>query len=75
MQNTRYAHFQGKPHNLYFSPNIIRVIKLRMRWAVHVTRMGEKRGNTRFWWRNLKETDHLEGKKGRESEDNIKISL
>jgi hypothetical protein len=31
-------------HNLYSLPSIIRIIKSRrMRWAVHVARMGEKR--------------------------------
>jgi hypothetical protein len=31
-------------HNLYSSPSIIRIIKLRrMRWAEHVARMREKR--------------------------------
>ena len=33
-----------KLNNLYSSPNIVQVIKSRrMRWAVHVARMGEER--------------------------------
>jgi len=32
-------------NDLYSSPNIVRVIKLRkMKWAGHAARMGEKRG-------------------------------
>jgi hypothetical protein len=31
-------------NDLYCSPNILRVIKTRMRWAGHAARMGEKRG-------------------------------
>jgi hypothetical protein len=31
-------------NDLYCSPNVVWVIKSRMRWAVHVARMGEKRG-------------------------------
>ena len=32
-------------NDLYCSPNIVRVIKWRkMRWTVHVARMGERRG-------------------------------
>jgi hypothetical protein len=35
-------------NNLYRSPNIVRVIKSRIRWTGHVARMGEGRGVYRF---------------------------
>jgi hypothetical protein len=35
-------------HNLYPSPSIIRMIKLRRRWAGHVARMGAKRNAYRI---------------------------
>ena len=31
-------------NDLYCSPNIVWVIKSRMRWVGHVARMGERRG-------------------------------
>jgi hypothetical protein len=37
-------------HDLYSSPNIVRVIKSRrIRWAGYVARMGEGRGVYRVW--------------------------
>ena len=43
-------------NDLYSSPSIVRVIKSRrMRWAGHGAVV-----YTGFWWRNLKERDHLE---------------
>jgi len=47
-------------NDLYPSPDIVRVIKLRrMRWVGHEARMGERRGVYRVWWGNLRERDHL----------------
>ena len=46
-------------NDLFSSPNIVRVIKLRrMRWAGHVARVEEGRGVHKFWWGNLSEKDH-----------------
>jgi hypothetical protein len=47
-------------HNLYSSPNIIRVIKSRrVRWVVHAAHMGEIRNAySIFWLENLKGRDH-----------------
>ena len=46
-------------NDLYCSPNIVRVIKLRrMGWAGHVVRMGEERGCIGSWWGNRREGDH-----------------
>jgi len=46
-------------NDLYCSPNIVRVIKWRrMRWAVHVALMGEKRVCIGCWWGNRREGDH-----------------
>jgi hypothetical protein len=40
----RNSGLNEEPHNLYSSPSIITIIKSRrVRWAVHVARMGEKR--------------------------------
>ena len=60
--------------NLYSSPNIVRVIKSRMRWAGHVARRVSGEAYTGFWWGNLRGRDHL-WRPRRRWEDNIKRDL
>jgi hypothetical protein len=63
----------AKLRSLYSSPNIVRVINSRrMRWAGHVTRMGEERG---VYWVLVgrPEGKRQLGRPRRRWEDNIKM--
>jgi hypothetical protein len=62
-------------HNLYGSRSIMRVIKLRKMDVVwNVTRMGEMRNYTKFWWGKPKGNRRF-GRHRRRWEDNIRMDL
>jgi len=62
-------------HDLYSLPNIVLVVKLRrMRWAGHVTRMGEDRGVHRVLVGKPEGKRPL-GRPRHRWEDNIKMDL
>jgi len=62
-------------HDLYSSPNTVRVIKSRrMRWVGHEARMGEKRGVYRVLVRKYESKRSL-GRPRRRWEDNIEMDL
>jgi hypothetical protein len=46
-------------HNLYYSPNLIRMMKSRrMRWVGHVARMGRREMHIGYLWGSQKERNH-----------------
>jgi len=62
-------------NDLYFSPNIVQVIKSRrMRWAGHLVSIGEKRGVYRVFVGKPEGKRPL-GKRRRRWDNNIKMDL
>jgi hypothetical protein len=49
-------------HNLYSSPRIIRMIKLRrMVWSEHAARRERRGKRIGYWWESQRERDYYEG--------------
>ena len=63
-----------KLNDLYYSLNIVRVIKSRMRWTGHVACMGERRGPDRVLVGKPEGNRQL-GRPRRRWENNIKMDL
>jgi hypothetical protein len=62
-------------NDLYSSPSIIRVIKLRrMRWAWYIARMGDRRGVYKVLVKKIEAKKPL-GKQNHRRKDNIKTDL
>ena len=59
-------------NDLYCSPNIVRVIKSRTRWAGNVARMGESR---RIYMAFVRKPEGRFGRPRRRWQDNIKMKL
>jgi len=79
LRGARYIGEWRKLHNeelndLYSSPNFVRVIKSRIRWAAHIARMGEKRGVYRVLVVKPEGKRPL-GRPRSRWEDNIKMGL
>jgi len=78
LRGTRLTGEWRKPHNekldLYSLPNIVLVIKSRMRWAGHVAHMGEGRGMYRVLVGEPEGRRPLQRPR-RRWEDNIKMDL
>jgi len=61
-------------NDLYSSPNVVRVVKSRMRWAGDVASMGERSYAYRVWVGRLEGNRSL-GRPRHRWEDNIKMDL
>ena len=69
-----FLYYNEELSDLYSLPNIVRVVKSRMRWAGHVARMGEGRRLYRVLVGNPEGKRPL-GRPRRRWEDNIKMDL